>query len=262
MIANAYLMTRGTPRRNDYAFLGAVPPSRWWDRVNPYVFMESPEVVVARHPGGVGVLISGLPSARRDVIGTAIRHTVVIDDLRDQPELLCRIVAAGLDPRTRTALGEHLDEEFDAGRVDAIMDGGDAGTDVPQRVAEILATVSADVPGPGRDPEGSWVGGADDEGSRRAFLARVRRLAAEEASGFAFTSQAIATARGAGEAAGRLGAPVAILLVDGDVDGVQPLGKDRPLPPERRSPALLMTGLALTGVAVAVILWWIARRVL
>ena len=88
---NAYLMTRGTPRRLDYRFLGAAPPERWWAPLGDWLVLEKAEVVVR----GSAVLVSGIPSARRDSVTTVIRYTLVVDDA--EPGLLHGLVAAGLD---------------------------------------------------------------------------------------------------------------------------------------------------------------------
>jgi hypothetical protein len=269
MTTDAYLMTRGTPRMKDYAFLGVTPAARWWDRVVPFVIMESAEVVVACHADGVGVLVSGIPSTRRDAVGTPIRYTIVVDDLRDRTSLLRRIVTAGLDPQSRSLLGKRLDTTFGADRIDAIMSGGDDGEDVPQRVLDILTDFPVEPPEPGRDQAGSWVGAVPDPGARRAFLARVDRLAAGKETGFAFTSQALSTELGAGEAAERLGCPVAILLVDGEVKKLLPLRREDPQrdvhgggPSRGKVPALRWERLPLTLVLLltaTAILWFLVQ---
>src|SRR3712207_3987494 len=115
----AHLMTRGTARRLDYRFLGGGPPRRWWAPLDDLVVLERPTVLVHGGPGHCGVLVSGIPSVRRDVIGTAIRFTIVVDG--PDPALLARLVAAGLDARRRVALGARLDDEFPAERVDTAL---------------------------------------------------------------------------------------------------------------------------------------------
>ena len=104
----AHLMTRGTPRRLDYRFLGAGPVERWWRPVQDWVVLEQPEVIVC----GRSLLISGIPSVRRDAIGTAIRYTLVVDDV--ERALARSLAAAGLDRAGRAMLGGLLDAGFPA----------------------------------------------------------------------------------------------------------------------------------------------------
>ena len=67
------------------------------------------------------------------------------------------------------------------------------------------------------------MGALDDDEAVAAFLDRVTRLADGE-PGWAFTTSAIASVKGAGDAADALGAPVAVLLADGGPMEVVDLG--------------------------------------
>ena len=71
------------------------------------------------------------------------------------------------------------------------------------------------------------MGALDDGEAVAAFLHRVTRLADGE-PGWAFTTSAIASVKGAGDAADALGGPVAVLLADGGPLEVVDLGKARP----------------------------------
>ncbi|MFD3524958.1 hypothetical protein [Streptomyces sp. NPDC058653] len=251
----AYVMTRGTQRRQDYAFLGDAPPDLWWETVAAWVFLESEELVVRRRgAASTGLLISGIPSRRTDVIGTRIRFTVVVDDVHDDPVFAERLVRCGLDPAERAALGAALDTAFDADFVDARLAGGDGevetpllaalrqGTDGPDGAAETAAGASGrrsekDRRRSEKDRRGSWAGDAGDETAVRAFRARVRRLLESERPGWAFATHAVGTLDGARRVAGALPHEVAVLLHDSDDDGelrgVEPLGK-APVPAGRR----------------------------
>jgi hypothetical protein len=74
------------------------------------------------------------------------------------------------------------------------------------------------------------VGALDDGQAVAAFLDRVTRLADGE-PGWAFTTSAIASVKGAGDAAEALGAPVAVLLAEGGPTEVVDLGKAQAGPP-------------------------------
>jgi len=220
-------MTRGTPRRLDYRFLGAGPVERWWRPVQDWVVLEQPEVIAC----GRALLISGIPSVRRDAIGTAIRYTLVVDDV--ERALARSLAAAGLDRAGRARLGGLLDAGFPAEWVDAALgDTAPSDADVAHRLAPALAAFGADAPAVAHHPvrHRSWVGALDDGEAVAAFLDRVTRLADGE-PGWAFTTSAIASVKGAGDAADALGAPVAVLLADGGPMEVVDLGKAQAGPP-------------------------------
>jgi hypothetical protein len=220
-VTAAHLMTRGTPRRLDYRFLGAGPAQRWWRPVQDWVVLEQPEVIAC----GRSLLISGIPSARRDAIGTAIRYTLVVEDV--ERALAHSLAAAGLHSAGRARLGELLDAGFPAEWVDAALgDTAPSDAEVARRLAPALAAFGVDEPAAAqhRVRHRSWVGALDDGQAVAAFLDRVTRLAEGE-PGWAFTTSAIASVKGAGAAADALGAPVAVLLADGGPPEVVDLGK-------------------------------------
>jgi hypothetical protein len=220
-VTAAHLMTRGTPRRLDYRFLGAGPAQRWWRPVQDWVVLEQPEVIAC----GRSLLISGIPSARRDAIGTAIRYTLVVEDV--ERALAHSLAAAGLHSAGRARLGELLDAGFPAEWVDAALgDTAPSDAEVARRLAPALAAFGVDEPAAAqhRVRHRSWVGALDDGQAVAAFLDRVTRLAEGE-PGWAFTTSAIASVKGAGDAADALGAPVAVLLADGGPPEVVDLGK-------------------------------------
>ncbi|ROO61645.1 hypothetical protein EDC02_3594 [Micromonospora sp. Llam0] len=286
---HAYLLTRGTPRNLDYAFLGSEPATHWWDRLSDanFINIDRFEVAARADGSGLSLLLSGLPSARRDSIGTPIRFTVVVDGLQDDPELLADLVAVALSPAGRAALGRQLDEEFPYPEINAIRAGTDPGTDIGVRTLRALRSGSTDealagagtrtgtgdgtgggttadggaAPAgrDGTDRTGCWVGPVDDPLARGAFLARVARMA-DGSTGFAFTSHALASVAGAQRAAETLGADAVILLHDGGPAGIQPLGK-APAGTAGGSwprPALIVL-LSLAGLAIALLIRWLIR---
>jgi hypothetical protein len=226
-VTAAHLMTRGTPRRLDYRFLGAGPVQRWWRPVQDWVVLEQPEVIVC----GRSLLISGIPSARRDAIGTAIRYTLVVEDV--ERALARSLAAAGLHSAGRARLGGLLDAGFPAEWVDAALgDAAPSDAEVARHLAPALAAFGVDEPAAAQHPvrHRSWVGALEDGQAVAAFLDRVTRLADGE-PGWAFTTSAIASVKGTGDAADALGAPVAVLLADGGPTEVVDLGKAQAGPP-------------------------------
>jgi hypothetical protein len=260
-VTAAHLMTRGTPRRLDYRFLGAGPVERWWRPVQDWVVLEQPEVIVC----GRSLLISGIPSVRRDAIGTAIRYTLVVEDV--ERALARSLAAAGLDRAGRARLGGLLDAGFPAEWVDAALgDTAPSDADVAHRLAPALAAFGVEEPAAAHRPvrHRSWVGALDDGQAVAAFLDRVARLADGE-PGWAFTTSAIASVKGAGDAAEALGAPVAVLLAEGGPMEVVDLGKAQAGPrpgiwktttttPSRRRWLVPLAGVVLLAAIVVVVL--------
>lgn len=263
----AYLMTRGTARKLDYAFLDAAPPTQWWQPVATWVVLEEPETIVCRHGESLGLLLTGIPSARRDVIGTAIRYRLVVDDLQDEPAVARRLVACGLTAEARGELGRRLDEIFDVATVDAILRGADRGDAVEESLLKLLRSGGWPDPGdaPQQDIAGQWAGPAESPPAREAFIGRVEQLLQGHA-GFAFTSHSLTTLAGASQAVASVGGSVAILLHDSALTGVEHLGKDpsprpglRPRPDRRGLTVVIVIALALGGTAL-ILIWWLIRR--
>jgi hypothetical protein len=257
-LSQAYLRTRGFPRRLDYDFLGAAP-SLWWSPLSAseLVNIERPEVIAYGNGQSLSVLLSGLPSARQDVIGTPIRYTLVVDELREDVTedvaLARRLIVTGLSEANRTLLGRELDGTFDAAEIDGILAGSRDSSKVSSRLDSLLCS-DWGVADPGHAVVAaysgvSWAGPAGDEPSRAEFVSRVEALAAGK-KGFAFTSHLLASQGGAEEAVNQLPGTSAILLVHSDLDEVVQLGKEMAEVPRRRSRHLL----AGAGAAAALLL--------
>lgn len=268
----AYLLTRGFSRRLDYRFLGAMPPIPWWTalRDRDLVNLEQPEVIAHGDGTSLGVLLSGIPSARRDAVGTPIRYTLVVDGLQDTESdgvLADRLVMAGLRDEDRQALGRALDAVFNQAAIDAMLSGTQDTAPVGDMVAEVLTkswgetAVSQEAGGPdaaATDSDGSWAGPADHEQARRHFVARVAALAAG-GQGFAFTTHSLATEEGVTSALAKLRGSNVILLGDGELTEVVRLGKSvaavsRRRELTRRVPQLLTRPVVLAGTSGVVLI--------
>jgi hypothetical protein len=261
----AYLMTRGTARDLDHAYLGDAPPSVWWTPVSRWLDLETAELVVCRQAGSVGILVSGIPSARRDIVGRAIRLTIVLDEADSDPDLARRLAWAALDDRLRAALGNYLDEVFDADTVDGILSGTRDPGDVADSLARVLKdtrwTPEAVEVDPGADRDGPWVGPVADAAARRAFLARVDRVVGH-ADGILLASHALTSAAGAGGAAGTVGSNGAILLHETHLTQIESLGKATPLRTDTRARRGIDRRLlvaAAIGMVAAAVVWWAIR---
>ncbi len=79
----AYLNTRGRERHRDYQFVGPAPPTSWWRAYADHTTFERPTVLVQSDGTGWQAYLSGIPSRRRDAVGTVIRYTVVAEGVAD-----------------------------------------------------------------------------------------------------------------------------------------------------------------------------------
>ncbi|SDT14649.1 hypothetical protein [Actinoplanes derwentensis] len=265
-----YLMTRGHARRLDYTFLGEAPPVPWWEPVLGWVVLEEPEVIVRSTGEGLHLLVSGIPSQRRDAVNTVIRYRLVITAGPGDGDLVRRLVWAGLHDTPRRQLGLRLDEVFDAASVDGWIQHADtAGIDqVRDRLDTVLSRIDSDLPDVDAvsGPQQDWAGPAEDPQACRRFLATVDELLAGR-PGMAFTTHAIASLDGARQAADAAAAVYpdppgdtvfAVLVAEGRLGEVTRLrtpGKV-PAPLERlRSPVLwIPAALLLLALLTALIL--------
>lgn len=289
----AYVMTRGTERRMDYAFLGESPPRRWWESIGKWLFLEAEELVVSRRDGETtGLLLSGIPSGRRDVIGTRIRYTVVVDDVHEAPALGAWLVRCGLEDGERERLGRALDAGFAADYVDAwLRRAEDAGSgnrgaawrEVEERLLAALGEgaaaaheTTAEDEDEDEDRRTSWVGGVQDPVARREFRARARRLLQDARPGIAFTTHALGSVSGARRAAQALPDDVAVLLHDSELRETQNLSETPGMKPAtgavsagkapapaahrgrrgRRRTTLAIAAVTL-GLAAVLGIWWL-----
>jgi hypothetical protein len=85
VVTAAYVHTRGRERHRDYQFVGPAPPTSWWRAYADHTTFERPTVLVQSDGRGWQLYLSGIPSRRRDAVGTVIRYTVVAEGTPDQP---------------------------------------------------------------------------------------------------------------------------------------------------------------------------------
>lgn len=251
-----HLMTRGTPRRLDYRFLGAAPETRWWRPAQDWILLDGPETVVLGTDAGANVLLSGIPSHRRDAAGTPIRFTLVVEGA--DAETTARLARIGLDDTARSRLGGLLDTEFPPAWVDAAIGDAARSTDLPLRLARVVAGLAGLAPD---EPEAhartgsgtSWVGSAEDERAREEFVGRVAELG-NGGHGWALTTATVSSVGGARRAEQELGPGVALLLADGGPDDLVLLGGEvlrGKAPAGRRAgPTLLILLLMVVGLVV------------
>ncbi|WP_034267832.1 hypothetical protein [Actinospica robiniae] len=255
----------------DYAFLVRRPKDQWWDRLADasVIFTDGLEVAVKGAGDGCEVMICGVPSKRRDAVGTAIRYTLLLELGIADSSLAAPLVRCALGDASRADLGAGLDELFDAETVDRILSAQTAGDEVlldraGEAVAEIVNRAAAAESNTARGgvPGSPWAGSAEDETSVDAFLGYVAEVA-HGGKGLAFTSHAVQSLDRARQVAQQFGPDLVLLVADAPFEGIKPLGKaegsadiEKPAPISRVG----ILGLALCGLIVLLlIIWWVRR---
>ncbi|MFD4669968.1 hypothetical protein ACFWNN_09545 [Lentzea sp. NPDC058450] len=252
------VITRGLTK--DYGYLGA-RGDEWWAEAASFVDVDEPAVIASRDADGLRLLVSGIPSARRDSAHRRIRVTLVLAG-DDRPDVLRTLVRTVLDDACRADAGARLDavlpesavEELLGDRTRPIADLGDA-------VLDALAPSPSTPHSARRDLPHSWVGAVHDEESTGRFLGRFDALLAGEADGYALATHQVVSAEGATRAAAALGTDTAVLTLSehSTVTGVTRLGKaGRPDPvpaTTRPTSKVLVAAAALVLLVVAVVIW-------
>ena len=182
-----HLQTRGRPRHRDYAFLGGGPEQPWWRAYAEHTAFERPTVLVEADAAGYRAYLSGIPSARRDAVGTVIRYTVVLDATAEDadlpPEAVLALVSCWLADQAADgcagAVSRALDAQFPEEEVERLLGATEpaAPAEVRRRVAAAVESLAG--PGAGsadRDAPRSWMGDAGAQPARAAFVARVAEL--------------------------------------------------------------------------------------
>jgi hypothetical protein len=223
--ASVFVQTRGRPRHRDYDFLGTGPGEPWWRAYAGHTAFERPTVLVESDGAGYRVYLSGIPSGRRDAVGTVIRYTVVLRADGDGPPAVpadgvLALVAgwlddqAGPDPaRGAGAVSRSLDAQFPEDEVERMLAASRpvAPAEVRDRV---LAAVAALPPpaGAGEDGPAEWWGDAGVPAARAAFRERTARLLTGGVAGRALLLNLVGSAVDLAPLAD--GRPLAVLAPD------------------------------------------------
>jgi hypothetical protein len=239
VVTAVHVQTRGRPRHRDYGFLGAGPEQPWWRAYAGHTAFERPTVLVESDGAGYRAYLSGIPSTRRDAVGTVIRYTLVVEESgggapavgpSDVVALVGCWVAdqAGAERAVPGGLSRALDAAFPEDEIERMLAaaGSVAPVDVQRRVA---AAVRA-LPGPppaGRDAtERDWLGDAASTPAREAFVRRVGELVVDGRPGRALLLNLVGSAA---DLTALLddGRPLAVLAPDIAAAGPTPLGRGR-----------------------------------
>jgi hypothetical protein len=190
VVTAVYLNTRGRERHRDYQFVGPAPPTSWWREYADHTTFERPTILVQSDGPDWQAYLSGIPSRRRDAVGTVIRYTVIAENAPD------RVGAAGLGTGDILALVANWLSDQDlgrgAGRLSDVLDAAFPEPDVERLIAseldesdgvevqgrlvgalrELRLPVGADPPEPADD----WLADLSGPAARAAFVQRVDEL--------------------------------------------------------------------------------------
>lgn len=221
---SAYIQTRG--HGADYAFIGMSPASQWWRDYRTVTAFEDPTILVERDGNSWRCLVSAIPSARRDRVGTLIRYTIVLDGLCGVAPDSARAkqfieVAADAVPHQPTfaPLTSLLDDRFPKDFIEdcfARRDDAEVAKQVRQRLETALLAlppVKAVTGSASATPE-SWLGSLSNDNARREFIRRAHAIINGSVSGRACVLNLIDSADDASSLL-TTGGPLAMLAMVG-----------------------------------------------
>jgi hypothetical protein len=188
-----FVQTRGRPRHRDYDFLGAGPGEPWWRAYAGHTAVERPTVLVESDETGYRVYLSGIPSGRRDAVGTVIRYTVVLRAGGDGPpavpaEGVLALVRSWVEDQAGPdvhrgvgAVSRALDAQFPEDEVERMLAAGSpvAPAEVRDRVRAAVAALPPAPPAGEPDPRAGlthWWGDVAAPVARAAFTERAAQL--------------------------------------------------------------------------------------
>lgn len=186
----AAVQTRGRVRSADYAFLGEAPQHPWWRAYGGHTTFEHPTILLVSDGGGWDAFLSGIPSRRRDAVGTTIRFTLVLGGGSAEAGPVLALVGAWLADLAGAghAVGDALDAAFPEADVERLLATPDS-TEVRRRVLDAVAQVHAGPATPDPQPRGllsasdgaanlpdDWLWSVDRLEARATFVERAGEI--------------------------------------------------------------------------------------
>jgi hypothetical protein len=253
-VASVFVQTRGRPRHRDYDFLGGGPGEPWWRAYAGHTAFERPTVLVESDGVGYRVYLSGIPSGRRDAVGTVIRYTVVLRADGDgppavPPDGVLTLLGCWLDDQAGPDLARGagpvsraLDAQFPEDEVERMLAAARpvAPAEVRDRVLAAVAALPPATPTDAVDGDlTDWWGDAGAPAARAAFRERTARLLTGGVAGRALLLNLVGSAPDLAALAD--GRPLAVLAPEvGQVvggSGMAPLDPGRVDPGKARPSA-------------------------
>ncbi len=185
-MTRAAVQTRGRAREAGYAFLGEAPERPWWRAYHGHTSFEVPTLLVQSGEQGWDIYLSGVPSIRRDAVGSTIRFTLVLAGRPEDADAALALVTAWLSDlgANGAVLAAALDEAFPEAQVERLLGAlGPEGREEAQRhlldavasltAAPAAAAVSEASEASDADAPPDWLADLTDPQARSAFLARA-----------------------------------------------------------------------------------------
>lgn len=275
----AFIQTRGSTA--DYAFLGAAPASRWWLEFRDATSFEQPTIIVSGKDGVWRCYLSGIPSQRKDRVGTAIRYTVIIEgSCVENTEDVLKLLNAWLSDATFGESGQRvqaaMDSVFDEATVErllAVRDADHKSTSEVERLA--LEAIKKLPPSPQQrisTESGSWYSSTRSVRGRIELFSNIRELLLGTREGTAALLNLLGTEDEVNRLVEQAGSyfPLGTLIEDpaftiGDevvsVGKKKPMEAPRPIQRRRRSPSIApwVAILILSG-SILLLIWLFLRN--
>lgn len=176
-----HIRTRGVDRSRDYRYFPFEPEHDWAsDPLSSLCMVERPTLILRRLEDRVVLRATGIPSARVDAVGTAVRYSVAVETKASKDALrsVHAFVQAWLLPGTREKMGASLDsndlEEW------FTTPPSLRATREALRAATAYSGIQPTVERSTGAPIGLEVGGYDREENVRSLQAWVARLLRED----------------------------------------------------------------------------------
>ena len=176
-VISAAVQTRGRTRGADYAFLGEAPENPWWRTYGGYTTFEHPTILLHSDGECWEAFLSGIPSRRRDAVGTTIRFTLVLSGSAAEAGPVLALIGAWLGDIVGTGhvVADALDAVFGEPDVERLLANPD-DSDVEGRVLDLLTALP---PGPTVAAAASppdWLWTLEVPEARDAFLLQAGEL--------------------------------------------------------------------------------------
>jgi hypothetical protein len=186
---NTWVLTRSGSL--DYAFLGSAPANRWWERYTRSIDSTKRGAAVESADGTWQVYLTGIPSRRRDKVGTPIRYTLVLsgkttDGLATEQAL--RVISNWLSNATASnlnSLSAALDGQFDDETIASLQRRRDseAAAEASHRLHEVFTALPREgLEEPVAPPVEytRWIGDLSRSRAQAGWLAQVTRILTSE----------------------------------------------------------------------------------
>lgn len=260
-----YLQTRG--KNTDYAFLGGAPSQLWWQEFRDDTSFEQPTIITKGDRSKWRCFVSGIPSERRDRVGTVIRYTLVLEgECCKASEEVLSLVSAWLKNARAGGLGKDvqaaMDGVFDEATVERLLSNRNSTPESLAEVGRLVAEGLSKLPHPEQRTKPlaveSWVGSATSVRGQKELLARSAELFRGERKGVAALLNLLGTVGDATNLLEKQSGSLAVLIRDTTDklgDEIVEL-KKKPFPPKPDPSPKIPLGTWILLVLVAVALLW------